>query len=58
LYNNSEEMREAERFDSHVVVTAAQAEEDTWMESSDEGLFYKVPRRIISFIEGCYPSRV
>jgi hypothetical protein len=51
-------MREAERFDSHVVVTAAQAEEDTWMESSDEGLFYKVPRRIISFIEGCYPSRV
>ena len=43
------------RFGSQVVITAMDDVEDSWIETFEEGLFYRVPNRMISYIEGATP---
>ena len=40
------------RFNTQLSVSVAQNEEDNWMSNQQDDLFYKVPNRIVSYIEG------
>lgn len=50
--------REAIQFDSHLIVVAQQSENNAWIDQFEEGLFYKVPKHIISFVEGSRPNKL
>lgn len=50
--------REEISFDSHLIVSALQSESIGWIDSYEEGLFYKVPKQLISYIEGSKPSKL
>lgn len=41
-----------------MAVTVAEDEEGAWMQTYEESLFYRVPRRIVSYVEGGRPSRL
>jgi hypothetical protein len=43
------------RFGSQVVITAMDEVQDSWIETFEEGLFYNVPSRMVSYIEGATP---
>lgn len=55
---NSPPSLEEQRFDACVKIELAETESETWLQKNEEDLFYKVPKRIISYVENGFPSRL
>jgi hypothetical protein len=49
---------EFDRFGSVLSFSIADHQSETWMQIDDEELFYKVPRKITSFVFGQQPGNV
>ena len=59
--SNKDELRfqnEAIRFDSHLIAAVLPSESSAWIDEFEEGLFYKVPKHLISYVEGAKPSKL